>query len=381
MWRECGVCRKVINMEKDFVKFRLRQRESGLTAIFLSYYYKGKRREESLRLYLVPENNAADKKKNKDTWRIAEMVKARRLTELNAEVFQLKRDLPKIRLVEFFRELGESKQKEGTRYIWELCRRRLELFMNGKDILLSDVDARFVQRYADYLSKDAICVKQNKGKKLGETTQWGYFQKFQAVINEAVRRKYITDNPCTGVSAPKKSESLRTYLTIEELNQMVDTRCANDDVKRQFLFSCLTGLRYSDIRKLVWGEVSEDNGFTRITFRQKKTSRLQYLDINQQAAKLLGERKSSDELVFAELSQQIINYNLRNWVKAAGINKKITFHCGRHTFATLLLSLGTDLYTVSKLLGHANINTTQIYAKVLDKTRQDAVQKIPDLNL
>ncbi len=119
---------------------------------------------------------------------------------------------------------------------------------------------------------------------------------------------------------------------------------------------------------------------TRLVFRQKKTGSLEYLDINGQAAELMGERGEDEELVFPDLTVvQTARINVTAWVKAAGINKHITFHCGRHTFAVMMLELGTDLYTLSKLMGHRSLESTQVYAKILDKTKQAAVARIPDI--
>ena len=170
------------------------------------------------------------------------------------------------------------------------------------------------------------------------------------------------------------------YLTIDEVRKLAQTPCRSEEVKTAFLFSCLTGLRRSDIAKLTWGEVHQQGEFTRIIFRQKKTGGQEYLDITKQAAALMGERGADDERVFKWFnSPGSTNDIIRVWVANAGINKDITFHCGRHTFATMMLDLGADIYTVSKLLGHADISTTQIYAKVLDKKKQAAVAAIPDV--
>ena len=120
--------------------------------------------------------------------------------------------------------------------------------------------------------------------------------------------------------------------------------------------------------------------YTRIIFTQKKTGGLEYLDITQQAAELLGERGKPNETVFTDIhSPSCTNETIKRWVLRAGINKEITFHCARHTFAVMMLDLGTDIYTVSKLLGHRELSTTQRYAKVLDKNKQKAVSKIPDI--
>ena len=152
-------------------------------------------------------------------------------------------------------------------------------------------------------------------------------------------------------------------------------------VRNPFLFSCFTGMRYSDIIKLRWKEVEQSNGRTRLVFRQQKTRSQEYMDLNEQAVSLMGERGAEDQLVFPgwEWNTALFNYYLRAWVKSAGIKKRISFHCARHTFATMLLTLGVDIYVVSKLLGHSSVKTTQVYAKIVDEKKQQAVDSIPQL--
>ena len=170
------------------------------------------------------------------------------------------------------------------------------------------------------------------------------------------------------------------YLTIEEVQRLAKTECEYPAIKRAFLFSCLTGLRRSDVIRLTWGDVYQQGEFTRIIFRQKKTRKQEYLDISPHAAELMGERGKEDEHVFPDIhSPSCTNNTIKRWVLRAGIHKEITFHCGRHTFATMMLDLGVDIYTLSKMLGHSDLTNTQIYAKVLDKNRQAAVIKIPPI--
>lgn len=370
-------------MEKDFVKFRVRERKDGIKSIFLSYYYKGKRHEESLRLYIVPELTREDKRKNKETWAIAEQVRARRLVELKENVFKLKSETPEVYLLEFWREKIEQAESEGNRAQWTSAYKKIETFIKGKDILLTAVTTEFCEKYKAYLMQEATCDKYHiEVRKLKSNSQQSYFAKLKALLKDARRLKYIEEDPAEFIHSPKTEEVKRSYLTIEELRAIADAPCLTESVRVCFLFSCLTGLRRSDVLKLTWGEVSQMDGLTRLTFHQKKTNGLQYLDINEQAAELMGERKEAKEFVFPRLPcADTTNHIIRSWAAAAGITKYLTFHSGRHTFATLMLSLGTDLYTVSKLLGHRDISTTQIYAKVLDKNKQEAVKNIPKLDL
>ena len=123
-------------------------------------------------------------------------------------------------------------------------------------------------------------------------------------------------------------------------------------------------------------------GSYRLTFHQEKTEGLQYLDISDQAYKLLGTEDEPDQRVFKGLKYSAYhNAELAKWCLRAGIKKNITFHCARHTFAILQLSMGTDIYTVSKLLGHSELKTTQIYADILDQNRKQAMHKLPDIGI
>ena len=155
-----------------------------------------------------------------------------------------------------------------------------------------------------------------------------------------------------------------------------------DVLKRAFLFSCLTGLRWSDVNNLEWKDVQQINEGWRIHFKQQKTKGQQYLDINQQARDLMGEQGEVSERVFVGLRySSYMNVELQRWVMSAGITKQITFHCARHTFAVLQLTLGTEIYTLSKMLGHQELKTTQVYAKIVDEKIKEGMNKIPNINL
>lgn len=164
-------------------------------------------------------------------------------------------------------------------------------------------------------------------------------------------------------------------MTIDELKSLMQTDCKNENIKRAFLFSCLTGLRFSDVSKAKWSDLHKDseNKF-QIEYQMQKTKKLHYLSLSNEALKWLPEKGASD-LIFQMPRNDHYNETLANWVKKAGITKKITFHCSRHTNATLNLTLGVPIEVVSKLLGHSKISTTQIYADIINKAKREAVDK------
>ncbi len=143
------------------------------------------------------------------------------------------------------------------------------------------------------------------------------------------------------------------------------------------MFSVLTGIRYVDISKLLWSEIHyiENDGYY-VIFRQKKTQGAETMPISDEAFELLGKRKGDKELVFKKLNKWDVDRVLPVWVASSGINKHITFHCFRHTYATLQLAAGTDIFTISKMLGHRSVKTTQVYVKVIDQKKRDAANRI-----
>jgi integrase len=181
----------------------------------------------------------------------------------------------------------------------------------------------------------------------------------------------------------KGEDTHREYLILEELQKLAKTECTSPLLKKTFLFSSLTGLRWSDVSRLTWGQLkfSEAEGWA-LHYTQKKTKKAEMLPVSDQAIMILGKKIETDNPIFGSLRYGTqMNKVLKEWIKDAGINKRITFHCARHSFATLQLSLDTDIYTVSKLLGHRHLRTTEIYAKVIDKKKIEAARKIPQIHL
>lgn len=199
----------------------------------------------------------------------------------------------------------------------------------------------------------------------------------KAGLKQAFVDGYLTVDVSAKVKGIPTEESRREALTIEEVNQLANTPCDDDVLKRASLFSILTGMRHSDIQQLRWKMLVRIDDSWRVDFTQIKTHGVEYMPISNQAYNLCGERRLPENLVFEGLKDPSwINRPLAKWIEAAGIKKHITFHCFRHSYATLQLTNGTSLETVSKMLGHTNIRTTQIYAKVVDRKKIEAANNI-----
>ena len=279
--------------------------------------------------------------------------------------------------VKYFEALIKSRHKNNSESIKVNWERAIDFLISfeGDEIPFSKIDIKFCEAFKAFLL--SAPRGGNKNGILSQNSASTYFSVFKAALKQAFIDGYFTTDISAKIKSIPAQETRREYLTIDELNTLVETPCENDVLKRAALFSALTGLRHSDIQKLKWNEISLDNNQPRINFTQKKTKGVEYMPISQQALEICGEPKSPNDLVFENLTNPAwINRPLKTWVAKAGINKNITFHCFRHTFATLQLSSGTDIYTVSKMLGHTNVKTTQVYAKVIDEKKNKAAEAI-----
>ncbi len=340
-------------------------------------------RREFLGLYLFDKSKSPiDKQHNKETLQLAEQIRQKRENHLNKpEVYtgyekeQLRiREQGEQNFVAYFKTLA-SKRKASNYDNWVSAYNYLEIFTNG-NLKFADLNEKFCNEFKEYL----LTTKSNKSSKttLAQNSAVSYFNKLKAALKQAYKDGYLQSDLNAKIEPVKQAETRRNFLTIEELNSLVKTECNNPLLKRAALFSALTGLRFSDIKNLVWGELEyiEGNGYF-IKFKQQKTKGIETMPISGQAYSLLGEPKEPADKVFEGLTYSAYeNKHLYQWIGAAGITKDITFHCFRHTFATLQLSKGTDIYTVSKMLGHRELKTTQIYAKIIDQTKREAADKI-----
>lgn len=340
-------------------------------------------RREFLGLYFFDKpKNPFDKQHNKEVLQLAEQIRQKRDNQLNKpEIYtgyekeQLRiKEQGELNFVDYFKQLAE-KRKASNHDNWVCAFHYLNVFTKG-NLRFENLNEKFCNDFREYL----LTTKSNKSSKttLSQNSALSYFNKLKAALKQAYKDGYLQTDLNAKIKPIKQAETQRNFLTIEELNSLVKTECNNPLLKKAALFSALTGLRFSDIKKLIWGELEyiEGNGYF-IQFKQQKTKGVEMMPISEQAFSLLGERKEPTDKVFEGLKYSAYsNKHLYQWIGAAGISKYITFHCFRHTFATLQLSQGTDIYTVSKMLGHRELKTTQIYAKIIDQAKRDAANKI-----
>lgn len=348
------------------VKLRKKKVKKGYS-LYLDIYHEGRRDYVFLKLYLTK-----DKESNKETLALAENVRAKKQLEISSSAHGF---TPKFKrkgnFVEYFLKIAKEK-KSPKNYTNTL--KHLKTFTKGI-ITFMQVDEKFLKEFKEYLLT-----------KVSKNSASIYFATIKTALNNAIKEKIINENPAQYIDRIKKNEVERTYLTIEELNTLSKTPFKNTEVKKAFLFACYTGLRFSDLKKLKWGKIQQENGRYKLQYRQKKTGGFEYFPLSGTAIKLLEIGRDNiinfpEKRVFEIPENSHYNMVLKLFAKAARMKKHISSHVARHTFATMALSNGVDLYTVSKLLGHRDIATTQIYAKIVDKKKEEAVDMLPALEI
>lgn len=387
------------------VTLRFRMLNTRKETLYLDYYpgiqnsKTGKlMRREYLGMYVVPlakcngeliTNKDGTYKYTEDdneTIRLAEIIRNNRQNELNkaeiyteaeAEILRAK-ERSKGDFLQYFLQQANEK-KESNHQSWLSALKHLQAYTlksdNSKIKRFCDIDLLWCERFRDYL----LSIQSNRSDKvtLSNNTAAAYFIKFKVALKAAYKYGYLSKDINTDLKSIQEKETRREFLTLDELKNLVNTPCTNSILKRAALFSALTGLRHSDIRKLRWGEITENDGKYTIKYIIQKTSKYDELPISDQAIQLCGDRKNPTDLVFDGLVYSAYaNKALAQWLGAAGITRNVTFHCFRHTFATLQLANGTQITTIQKMLGHKNIGTTLVYAKTLEEAKREAANKI-----
>ena len=239
--------------EKEIIRLRRKRIQSG-ESLYLDSYFKGKRRYEFLRLYLIPERTKADKIKNEQTLRLANTIKSKRLVELFNNKYGFSNEKPEVNLIQYIRLVMENKERQGKigikstfeTLIYHLTKYR------GTRILLSDLDDRYTQGFVLYLS---TAISRTSGKTLKTSSQHNIYTSLKTIVHQAIKDDLLTTDPTKSIDPPRMILPHKEFLTEEELKRLIQTPCSKEIVKRSFLFCCFTGLRISDVRELTWKKV------------------------------------------------------------------------------------------------------------------------------
>ncbi|WP_167616708.1 site-specific integrase [Maribellus sediminis] len=359
------------------VRLRGKKLANGKISLYLDYYVgytkseanmiKTKRKIEYLKIYLFePPKSPEERQKNRENLELAQNIRNKRESERlhNPEGF-ISPQKKKVNFFDFCQNYEDNYKKGDLRMI----KGAIRLFKEhtGEEYLKpKQIDAKIVSSFKDYL------LLKFKGE-----TPYSYFARFKKILRAAVDDGLFTTSPAEGVTCPKPDGLSKAILMPEEVVKMSQTECGNPEIKRAFLFSLMTGLRYDDVSKLKFKHIQ--NG--QVWRLQGKTDKRVYIDLNERALKLVGHFGKPEENIFNLPSLSSCLRTLKTWTKAAGITKNITWHSARHSVGTILLMNGSDIITVKNVLGHTKLEHTQKYTHVVDELKKKAVQGLPEIDV
>jgi site-specific recombinase XerD len=350
------------------VKVRVKQGK-----LYLDIYQGGgKRKWESLRLTLTN-----DKSQNKEIMRLANICRSKREMQLLSGAWDIQDPVSsKKKLVTYLEEYAQTYTNPG---IVRSCIYHIKKFRNGSIIAISQVTTTWVEEFQNtYLLKEAG---------ISIASAYNYSKILRAALKKAVNAGILQKSPADTVKRLAEPETALIFLNSDEVQRLADTHIEapyGAEIRRAFLFACHTGLRVSDMETITWSQI-ETNPM-QIIKRQEKTKNHVYIPLSNSAQKLIledGEEHDPGKKIFdLSLEHRRMSYNyLKQWAAKAKVQKNISWHTARRTFATMALENGVDIYTVAKLLGHKSIKQVAKYAKVTDKLRRSAVASLPEIKL
>ena len=363
-------------MSATKVTLRKRELPSGKITLYLDFYppIRNPRtmemsRREYLGIYLTKNpRTPADRSINTEKMKQAEAIRAQReLSIINEKFGFIDKTKQKMDFLAYFKEKLPNKDQK-----WEKIYKHFSIFVNGK-CTFADITVDLCNGFRSYLLNAKQLKRDNR--LLAQNSAAGYWSSFRGLLALAFKEKYIFENVNEYLDKIETQDTRLEFLVAEEVQALYNTPCRVPVLKAASLFACLTGLRFSDILSLKWEnfETYPDGGHC-IRLRTEKTEAEALNPISQEAYEICGEKSTG--LVFKGFKKTMLQHILPEWLQAAGITKHITFHCFRHTFATLLVSSGSEIYTVSKMLTHKNVATTQIYADLVDEKKRQAAEII-----
>ncbi len=390
----------------DNVSLRRKKLKGGAVSLYLAFHFEGKRRYEFLNLHLAPEEGAdrLTRRRNAETLRVAETIRAERHVQLARGIYGLdrrrrieeeERRRRDVCFWDYAASLADRQRSPSTRGCWRRALDYARRYDPREDLRMSEVDAAWLDGFHAWLNCEARAWaidtrgRNDPERPLGEGTKALYLRKVLSVVNHAARAGIIDRNPAIGCRKFYPQEAEKVYLTVAELRRMADTPHPWELMRTAFFFCCMTGLRWSDVTALRWDQVqpAADDAPPALRMRQTKTGHDVTVPLNSQAERLLEEARALREgeregrtLVFGPFaSADTANHHLKVWAARAGIDKRVSWHTSRHTFAMSLLDAGVDLYTISRLMGHRDLKTTQVYATIRDHHRARAVTRLPEI--
>ena len=351
---------------------------NGRESLYIQYYppirdpkTMKKKQKEMLGMYIYSKPKTEDEQyHNAEMWQKAKAIEGMRVRSLINEEFGF---LDKDRLKEDFLEyFAVTTQKKNQK--WEKVFKHFYNFVNGK-CTFGDVTVDLCRKFREYLLSEATQLNDDS-KILSHNSAAGYFSTFRAMLKIAFMEKRIKENVNEYLDKVKWKDTRKEFLTLDEIKSLAATPCDIPVLKSASIFACLTGLRISDIIALEWENIVKlpDGVGDCIQINTQKTNAEDVIPISEESLAFCGERSTG--IVFKGLKRTMIYAPLKKWILEAGITKHITFHCFRHTYATQQIANGADIYTVSKMLTHRHVSTTEVYAKLVNKKKIESAHLI-----
>lgn len=369
--------------KKNNVILREKPLSNGNKSLYLDIYRDGQRQYEFLKLYVNSKaRTPIDREANREALELAEKIRTQKESELNHLTHgQIAPSTKKINFLDYYQNYIDKYTKADIRMI-------KASFERFKDFLKEYYPQYKTNIKPDQLTKDMMIsfVEFLESKSTGEGALT-FYKRFKKVIKYAVEHNVITKNPCTGVVCKVDENALtKDILSIDEMQKLIATRYPeqNLNTKRAFIFTLYTGIRFCDIIELKYSDVDFSNKI--LKFNQAKTkghSSTSWVNIplNDGLLSLIGEKPEKDTFIFDLPSQTMCLKSLKHWVKKAGIDKHITWHCGRHSFAVNILNNGANIKTVASLLGHSGLKHTEKYTRAVDSLKEQAINSLPTFEI
>ncbi len=350
--------RKIYSKEGKYIK----------TSLYFDYYLKGQTRSRRCINHYLIEHKKFTKENNKTIDEVSILlIQENKKLQQTKSISQCIERENHISLLNYLSTVIEH-QKGNTLYD--------NLYTYLQNYLKSDINLKNIDR--KWIEKFRLSLLQSK---LSINSARAYYLKLKTLLNKAVREGLIENTPVKNVDTIKPQSVKREFLTIDEIEKIAALPGGRYElIKRAFLFSCFTGLRRRSVCNLLYEEINNN----KIQRFDEKTGDYEYFDLSKTAQKILtssGNIYNATGRVFEGLNYVTMTRDLKRFIAPLKIRKNITFHTARHSYATMLITQGADLYTVSKLLGHADIQTTQIYANIINDVRKNAVNSLPVLEI
>ncbi|MEO8852586.1 MAG: site-specific integrase [Ginsengibacter sp.] len=350
------------------VILRKRKNSDGTISLRLDIFHNGIRKIETLKhLQLAKPTTLIDREHNKRKLQQAEEIAITRGFQLQADNYNMVSDAGKKTIITVWLQNYVDAYKKKDVRMMQAATDRFAKFLKEerKDgLTFMNLTPLLIEDFMEYLDN----------KSYGEGAM-SYYKRFKKMIKQAYRKNLLKENPTDKVEKKLKGKAAKKdILTIPELKILAATHTESSEVKRAFLFCCVTGLRWIDINNLKWSNIRWESKEMNVS--QSKTDEDVYTPLNDTAMKLLQEPGNKEDYIFRLPSHAGANKTLKAWIRRAGIDKKISWHNSRHSYGTNLIFNGVDLLTTSKLLGHTSLKHTQRYVDAAKEMKEKATDKI-----